>query len=63
MIYNQNLPLLFSHIEAKKFLSDGKTKEKIKKEKFKKKIENCDKKIIKMFKILLKEKELLIIRK
>jgi hypothetical protein len=44
MVYNQNLGLLFSNPEAKKYLSGGKTKEKLKKEKIKKKIEKCDKK-------------------
>ena len=43
MVYNQNLGLLFSNPEAKKYLSGGKTKEKLKKEKIKKKIEKCDK--------------------
>ena len=46
MVYNQNLSLLFSNPEAKKYLSGGKTKEKLKKEKIKKKIEKCDKKQI-----------------
>ena len=44
MVYNQNLGLLFSNPKAKKYLSGGKTKEKLKKEKIKKKIEKCDKK-------------------
>ena len=44
MEYNQNLALLFSLPEAKKYLYGGKTKEKLKKEKIKKIIENCDKK-------------------
>ena len=46
ILYNQNLSMLFSQTEAKKYFSDGGSiKEKIKKEKNKKKIENCDKKI------------------
>ena len=44
MVYNQNLVLLFSQPEAKKYLSGGKIKEKLKKEKIKKKFDNCDKK-------------------
>ena len=44
MVYNQNLGLLFSQPEAKKYLSGRKIKEKLKKDKIKKKIENCDKK-------------------
>ena len=44
MVYNQNLVLLFSLPEAKKYLSGGKIKEKLKKEKIKKKFDNCDKK-------------------
>ena len=46
MIYNQNLSLLFSQTEVKKYLGDEATKQKYKKEKIKKKIENCDKKVI-----------------
>ena len=46
MLYNQNLSMLFSQTEAKKYFSDGGSiKEKIKKEKNKEKIDNCDKKI------------------
>ena len=45
MIYNQNLSLLFSQTEAKKYISGGNIKQKFKKEKIKKKIESCDKKI------------------
>ena len=46
MLYNQNLSMLFSQTEAKKYFSDGgSVKTKIKKEKNKEKIENCDKKI------------------
>ena len=44
-IYNQSLNLLFIQDEAKKYLSSGTTKEKLKKEKIKKKLENCDKTI------------------
>ena len=46
MIYNQSLSLLFAQTEAKKYLADGATKQKYKKEKIMKKIENCDKKVI-----------------
>lgn len=46
MLYNQNLSILFSQTEAKKYFSDGiNIKAKIQKDKNKKKIENCDKKI------------------
>ena len=46
MLYNQNLSMLFSQTEAKKYFSDGGSiKEKIQKDKNKKKIDNCDKKI------------------
>lgn len=46
MLYNQNLSILFSQTEAKKYFSDsGNIKGKIKKENNKKKIDNCDKKI------------------
>ena len=38
MIYNQNLSLLFSQTEAKKYLAEGATKQKYKKEKIKKKL-------------------------
>ena len=44
MVYNQNLGLLFSNPESKKYLSGGKTKEKLKKEKILKKNEKFDKK-------------------
>ena len=44
MLYNQNLSLLFSQIEVKKYLAGGKMRADYKKEKIKKKIENCEKK-------------------
>ena len=45
VLYNQNLSLLFSQTEAKKYLAGGKKKAEYKKEKLKKKLENCEKKI------------------
>lgn len=58
MIYNQNLSLLFEHPEAKKYLTKGKAKEKLRKEKIKIKIQNCDKKItIDKIKNFIKRKE------
>ena len=46
MIYNQSLSLLFSQTEAKKYLSDGAIKQKFKKDKIKKKMQDCDTKNI-----------------
>ena len=46
MVYNQSLSFLFSQTEAKKYIADAQTKQKLKKEKIKEKIENCDKKVI-----------------
>ena len=43
--YNQSLSLLFSNEDAKKYLAGGEIKEKLKKDKIKKKIQNCDKKV------------------
>ena len=45
VLYNQNLSLLFSQTEAKKYLAGGKKKAEYKKENLKKKLENCEKKI------------------
>ena len=45
MLYNQNLSLLFSQTEAKNYLAGGKMKEKYKKEKVKKRMECCEKKV------------------
>ena len=45
MLYNQNLSLLFSQTEAKNYLCGGKMKEKYKKEKVKKRMECCEKKV------------------
>ena len=45
MVYNQSLGMLFSHPEAKKYLVGGAMKEKLKKDKIKKKIQNCEKKV------------------
>ena len=45
MLYNQNLSLLFSQTEAKKYLAGGKKKAEYRKEKLKKRMENCKKKI------------------
>lgn len=45
MSYNQSLTLLFSNNDAKKYFAGGEFKEKLKKDKIKKKIQNCDKKI------------------
>ena len=44
-LYNQNLSLLFSQTEAKNYLCGGKMKEKYKKEKVKKRMECCEKKV------------------
>ena len=46
MIYNQSLSLLFSQTEAKKYLADGAIKQKFKKDKIKKKMQDCDTKNI-----------------
>ena len=63
MVYKQNLGLLFSQPEAKKYLSGGKIKEKLKKETIKKNLKIVIKRtIIKRLKIFLKEKEMLILK-
>ena len=45
ILYNQSLNLLFAQDKAKKYLAGGTMKEKLKKEKIKKKMKDCDKAI------------------